>query len=127
MLQEMQETEPSPPEELQTNDSEHSKLATMFHVAACKGHIQLLELLLKQHPSLLDDRDSKGFTPLQRALEHSQIKCAEFLFSRLFCSLLPLIILHFPYFNGYTVVHQLTTQIIWVLRRCIMPVRLQTV
>jgi ankyrin repeat protein len=73
----MPETEASPSEDVQP-----SALATMFHTAASKGHIQLLEMLLKQHPSLLDDPDSKGFSPLQRALEHSQFKCAEFLSSR---------------------------------------------
>jgi ankyrin repeat protein len=63
-------------------DAQRSKLATMIHVAASKGHSQLLEVLLEQNSSLVDEPDSTGYTPLQKALEYSQIKSAEILLAK---------------------------------------------
>ncbi len=50
-----------------------------FHMAARKGDLQQLRLLVAAHPQSNNMRDGSGRTPLHRAYRYNQLEAAEFL------------------------------------------------
>ncbi len=56
-------------------------LTTSLHLAAWKGHVELVELLL-HHGANIHARDDAGFTPLHNAVERGHIEVATLLLSK---------------------------------------------
>lgn len=52
---------------------------TIFHYAASDNNYELLKYSLKKYPEGVSCVDSKGMTPLMRAVQRNSFKCVEFL------------------------------------------------